>query len=297
MPAGARYRNSDYHAQEVMNGTKNAHWAAHRALWFYLLSQGVVRAGTANSDSHGLTDNVLGTPRNLVWTDVTVDDFDRARLDAAVRAGRMIGTNGPIVEIGTTDAAGAVRMPSLEAVEPAPGGELRVRVTAAPWVPVEEMRVIVGGEVVRVVRDGLAHPVDPFGSDGLVRLETTLPLAELLADATTDTWLVVEAGGPRAPAADLDCDGIPDTGDNDGNGVIDGDDVDVDPGPGTPSPPEPVVAGGCRDAVGPLRDPPVPTDRNAPGYHFAAVTPGGQPASFTNPLLFDLDGDGAWSPR
>jgi hypothetical protein len=70
-------------------------------VWFYLLNQGIVRAGTANSDSHGLTDNIVGTPRNLVWVDTTVADFDQVKFNRAVRDGAMIGTNGPVIEVST----------------------------------------------------------------------------------------------------------------------------------------------------------------------------------------------------
>ena len=292
VPPGASFANHDFHAQEVMNGSANRGHLAHRALWFYLLGEGVVRAGTANSDSHGLTDAVLGAPRNLVWTATALDAFDVAAFDAAVRSGRMIGTNGPVVETETTGADGASRQPSVDAFAPAPDAILRLRVSAAPWVPVDEVRIVVNGVTVRTLRDELAHPTDPFGADGLVRYEGDLALADLLDVERGDAWLVVEAGRALMPAADLDCDGIPDTGDNDGDGDIDADDVDVDPTPATPSPPEATSRGGCADDAGPLRSPPVTEDRDAPGYHFAVVVPEGQPAAFTNPLLLDLDGGG-----
>jgi len=104
--------------------------------------------------------------------------------------------------------------------------------------------------------------------------------------------MLIEAGVPLVPAGDLSCDGIPDTGDNDGDGVIDSRDVDVQATAETPSPPVERIVPDCLDDVGPLRHPPVPTDRGAPGAHFEAVVPGGQPAAFTNPLIFDLDGGG-----
>jgi hypothetical protein len=103
---------------------------------------------------------------------------------------------------------------------------------------------------------------------------------------------VVEAGTALMPAADLDCDGIVDTGDNNGDGVIDGDDVDVTADEDTPAPETPDASARCLDDVGPLRDPPGPVDRQAPAYHFDAVVTGGFPMAFTNPLLFDLDGGG-----
>ena len=292
VPAGTSFANSDYHAQEVMNGSANRTYLAFRALWFYLLSEGVVRAGTANSDSHALSGSVLGSPRNLVWSDTTLDAFDRAEFDSAIRRGRMIGTNGPVIELTASAGTGETRTPSLEPFEPAPDTVLHLRVTAAPWVPIDEVRIVVNGEVVRTLRDELAHPTDPFADDGLVRFEGDLALADLIDVERGDAWLLVEAGHPLMPAADLDCDGIPDTGDNDGDGVIDGRDVDVDPTPATPLVLDATTAGGCTDDVGPLRDPPIPTDRDHPGRVFASVVPDGQPAAFTNPLLLDLDGGG-----
>ena len=57
-------------SQEVMTGASRADWLRYRALWFSLLSQGFLRAGTANSDSHSLAVERIGYPRNLVWGDL-----------------------------------------------------------------------------------------------------------------------------------------------------------------------------------------------------------------------------------
>jgi len=293
-PEGARFASSDYHVQEVMNGSANAEHLAYRALWFYFLDEGFVRGGTANSDSHDLSGSVLGTPRNVVWTDTTMDRFDAGAFNADVRAGHIVGTNGPIIEVEATDSAGMVLGPSTASFAPSADAMLRIRVSAAPWVPVEEVRIVVNGSVARTLRDELTAPSDPFGTDGLVRFEGTLALADLLPGRPGDAWLVVEAGAPLMAAADLDCDGIPDTGDNDGDGVIDARDVDVDPTGTTPVVPVEAVRDGCVDDTGPLRRPPVPVDRDAPGHIFEAVVPRGQPAAFTNPLLLDLDG-GGWA--
>ncbi len=280
-PPGARHSNADYHAQEVMNGSNNAAFLQYRRIWHYLLDEGVVRAGTANSDSHSLTDNVLGTPRTLVWADTTVDDFDLPTFDAAVRAGRMMGTNGPVVLALLPDAGGVDRQPSLEPFAPG-DGPLRIRVSAAPWVPVDEVRILVNGEVQRTLTPDVV-PADPFGTQDLLRLDTTVDLSELdLGDG--DAWIVIEAGAALVENADLDCNGIPDTGDNDGDGRIDWRDVaDLDEEPDTE----------CLDTVGPLLEPPRP-EWGSPGFHFERVTPKGHPMSFTNPLLLDRDGDGVF---
>ncbi len=298
-PEGASFGNLDYHAQEVMNGSENVEMQQHRAYWHYLLAQGIVRAGTANSDSHSLVDSVLGTPRTLVWTDQTLASFDEVQFNRAVRAGRMMGTNGPVIEVSTSDRDGGVREPSVVAFEPAPDAVLSIRVSAAPWVPVDEVRILVNGRVARTLEAELSHPSDPLGTDGIVRFEGEVALAEILPDGDRDAYVVVEAGTALPATGDLDCDGIPDTTDNDGDGAIDWRDVDrndddvVDASDAaTLSEPPPCD----RDqTVGPLSHPPLP-GRGEPGYEFIAVTPGGYPMSFTNPLLFDRDGGGFTGP-
>ena len=93
---------------------------------------------------------------------------------------------------------------------------------------------------------------------------------------------MIEAGRPLLLAGDLggglngEKDGMPDTTDNDGNGVVDAADV---------------KAG---SKVGPLADPPKPK-RGETGYDYAAVTNNGYPIAFTHPFILDLDGDGVFS--
>jgi hypothetical protein len=172
-------------------------------------------------------------------------------------------------------------------------------VSAAPWVPIEEVRILVNGEVARTLSAELSHPADPFGVDGIVRLEAEVALAEILPEGDRDAWIVVEAGGVLPPAGDLDCNGVPDTGDNDGDGAVDWRDVDrndddvvdaldleeVDEAPA------------CDEdaTTGPLGHPSLPRYGEA-GYEFVAVTPEGYPAAFTNPLLLDRDGGGYAGP-
>lgn len=286
-------RNAGYDTQEVMNGTDNDHFLTYRAFWFYLLNQGIVRAGTANSDSHGLTDNLLGTPRNVVFTEQRRDEFDAAKFNADVKAGKIVGTNGPVIELRVEAADGSTRAPSIEAIEPAAGARIFLTVRAAPWVPIAEVRVIVNGGVVKtiVAPELKSETGDVFGTAELVRYSGTLELDALLPADGRDAWLIVEAGAPLLIAGDLDCDAIPDTGDNNEDGVIDGRDVERD----EPIDDAPEVCDEDQD-VGPLPKIKAPP-RGAPDYHFYAVTPGGYPLGFTNPLLFDRDGGGFGGAR
>lgn len=271
----ARAGNLAFDVVEVLNGRNIAKYQQYRALWWSLLSQARVSAGAANSDSHGMTDAQIGSPRNLVATAVTVAAFDEAAFDADVRAGRMQGTNGPVI-LATVDGAPF----GLTPIAPAAGARLEVEVRAAPWIPVSEVRVIVNGRVVATATDGFAAPADPFGAAGLVRWQGSWALAELLAGTGGgDAWLLVEAGLPLGLTADLDDDGVVDTTDNDGDGDVDLGDVAKD------------------EETGPLADPADPVAwSDDPRFHVCAVAPGTWPLAFTNPWLLDMDGGGWEAP-
>lgn len=275
-PAGGR-RNIDHDVQEVMNGAATKNFAKYRAGWFAFLNQGFLRGGTANSDSHTLAVEVMGYPRTLVSGDHSVVGFDREAFNEDVRRGRMTGTNGPILIACVDTEDGGCAGPGLDHQRPATEAMLHIELRAAPWIPVQEIRIIVNGKLVRTIVNGIGELLDPFGAQGVLLYADQMPLSELLSGVEGDAWIVVEAGYPLWPAADLvDDDGILDTTDNNGDGVVD-----------------------TRDHEGLEEDdyyhePPAPL-QDDPRYHLAIIAPGTWPTAFTNPLVLDLDGDGKWS--
>ncbi len=172
-------RAIDFDAVEVMNGNT---WVQHllvREDWYSLLRQGYRRTGTANSDSHG-PDELAAYPRNYVFPDSgTGGAWDPAAFDAAIREGRVFGTNGPLLRVFRVNGA---RMGERVFAEE---GRVRVEieVAAAPWVPVDEVRLLVDGDVVRRWTD--------LTSDAVIRLRRS---EELVLDA--DAFLTLEAGAP-----------------------------------------------------------------------------------------------------
>jgi hypothetical protein len=307
-PPGSPFSNADFHVQEVMNSTNSTNLLAYRALWFWELKQGIVRAGTANSDSHSLVDSVLGTPRNVVFTSTTRANFNQATFNRDVREGHMIGTNGPIVEAEIKDG-NVTHTTGTTAFSTSAAAELHIRAHAVSWIPIREVRVIVNGDVVKVFgEDELEAPSDPFAAVDAVRLDTTLALSDLLPSGTRDAFIVVEAGDPLPRAGDLDCDGVPDTTDNNGDGEIDFRDVDRN-GDGVVDDRDSEGLDGdvpCnvghygedasvdRPGTGPLANPP-PPPRDDPTYPFYVVTPNGFPLAFTNPFILDVNNDGVFS--
>jgi hypothetical protein len=263
--------NLDYDAQEVMNGASVRRFFHYRAAWFSFLNQGIVRAGTANSDSHTLAIEVLGYPRNVVLGQGPLAEFEQERFDEAVRGGRSFGTNGPVLKVCVLDG-GECAGPSLTPRTPGPDALLTIGVSAAPWVPIDEARVYVNGTLARTLPVD-ARPTDPFGRTETGRLTAVVPLSELAAEVTGDFWIVVEAGMALPIAGDLDDDGLVDTTDSDGNGRVDEADV--------------------REH---FREPGrVP--RDDPRFHVQSIAPGVLPLAFANPILVDRDADGFRAPR
>jgi hypothetical protein len=257
-PAGGpgRHRNIDWDVEEVMTGASRADWLRYRALWFSLLNQGFKRVGTANSDTHSLSIERIGYPRNLIWGGHDQGMFDFGSFDADVRAGHLEGTNGPVLDVTIDDGGGKIYRPDMAPIAVSPTATLKISVAAAPWIPVTEARVFVNGALVHTFDLSSLFPSsDPFGthiSTGSVSLQ----LATLLP-AKGDAWLVVEAGLHQETPADTDGDGLPDLPD-----------ADL---PGRPA----------------LDD---------PRFDLQAIAPGVWPTAFSNPFFLDLDGGGWTAP-
>jgi len=269
---GQGHRNLDYDAQEVMNGTSVEQMLRYRTGWFSFLNQGILRAGTANSDSHTLAAEVLGYPRNLVFGGHTLANFDRERFNQSVRHGEMVGSNGPVLSVCLVDGTHPCSGPSLSALSPDGPARLRILLQVAPFVPVEELRFIVNGIVRKTITLTSPPDLDPFGTSALTRFEGEVELSEL-ALPPNDVWLVVEAGMRLPLAGDLeDDDGLPDTTDNNGDGRVDE-----------------------KDVAGEFHEP-GRTSEDDPRFHLETLAPGAWSTAFSNPFLIDWSGDGWLAP-
>jgi hypothetical protein len=270
---GGGHRNLDWDLIEIINGAGTDEQQKARPLWFSLLAQGYVVPGTGNSDSHGLSDSQLGWARN--WVDVGgAWPLDDKTIDDALRAGKVVAGTGVFVDVEIW-SDGEILQPGIAPHVARDGDGVRIQVRAPPWVIVDEVRVVTSrGE--RILADGtdIIYPVDPFGTTGVVRWTGTVPLAELV---DRDDFIVIEAGVKFPPVADLDDDGVADTGDNDGDGDADRDDVEDG------------------EDTGPIVNPPDPDDPLDERWPVTRVIPGAWPSGFANPLIIDVDG-GGWTP-
>jgi hypothetical protein len=150
--------------------------------WYALLNAGIHVTATGNSDSHKMTYQEPGVPRNFVRVrDDTPAAFDERGFVEAVRHGRVVVSSGPFVhlvagggEVGDTIAAG-------ESVA------VQVHVEAPPWVDVATVELLRRGEVVQTWQ--------PKTSSAAVRLDETIHLALRPGD-----WVVAIARGAKPMA-------------------------------------------------------------------------------------------------
>jgi len=191
--ADGETRAIDFDAIEVMNGSDWPLYLELRKAWYALQRQGFRRTATGNSDTHG-PGETAGYPRNFV---AAGESGDPESLDTAIRAGQLFTSTGPV--LARFRANGAAAGDTVAA----PGGEVAVEieVSAAPWVPVDEVRLLLNGEVVRSFRD-LAPPGEvrrlgrevtlTLPSDGFLTLEAGVAL-----DVDRERW-IAERGGVYA---------------------------------------------------------------------------------------------------
>jgi hypothetical protein len=167
----------DFEVVEVLNGIQVSEPYLTEVVgdWLCLLRTGHRVTATGNSDSHGLRELSPGYPRSYVFTgDDDASTFVEARFMQALREHRVVVSTAPFVTI----EAGAARIGDTVT---ATSGTLQVRVVvqAASWVPVDKVRVIVGGVV--------THELD-VPADGRPRLDQTVEVA-----VPVDTFVVALA--------------------------------------------------------------------------------------------------------
>jgi len=129
---------------EVMNGPY--FYPSNRVAiedWLHLLNRGYYFPLVGSSDSHSIDKDEPGYSRTYVfYQGKTGDDLDRDSLIKALKKGRSFATNGPLVEFKVNGSF----IPGD--LIPAPTGEIKtlIKVQSAPWVAVDEVRLIINGQ-------------------------------------------------------------------------------------------------------------------------------------------------------
>ena len=208
----------DFDSVEVLNGYQDPDRKSVDAVladWFAFLRRGHRITATGNSDTHHLTFNLGGFPRNYVqMPDGPLADLDGAALARAVKAGHSFLTTGPIVEVtvGTQGLGDTIETRGRPLA-------LHVRVRAPAWMQVDRVTVLIDGvAAVRRPTLGLA-PVRfdetisiPMVRDAfvIVRVDGDRPMAPVIGDGrrfkvyplaiTNPIWVDVDGDGKVTPS-------------------------------------------------------------------------------------------------
>lgn len=182
--ASAEGFSFDFDAIEVLNGFelgKDEVVEKNLLEWIALLRAGRRYTALGNSDSHRLSREWVGYPRNyLRVADDRAGRVSSEEIVSALRFGRVLVTNGPFIEARAGGAGpGDVAVTEDDAIN------VQVSVRAPAWVDITRAEIWVNGERAAVTQ------VPPPRAN-LVRLawQTQVPIAG-------DSWIIVVVRGDR----------------------------------------------------------------------------------------------------
>ncbi len=136
--------NTSFDVLEVMNGP---HFYSSNSVaiedWFHLLNQGYYFPLVGSSDTHSIDREEPGYSRTYVFYEGGEGyQLNWATLALSLKKGRSFTTNGPLVEFKVNG-----KYTSGDTLTAKDGRvELWMKVQSAPWIAVNEVRVIVNGE-------------------------------------------------------------------------------------------------------------------------------------------------------
>lgn len=166
---------------EVMNGP--SFYPMNRRVvrdWLHLLNRGYYFPVTGYSDSHGIDGREPGYSRTYVYYDGKKGPgLDIQALKSALKKGKSFVSNGPVVEF-TIDNR---HIPGDLLTKKSGRVDVRVRVQAAPWISVNEVKVIVNGERKIIL------PVN-VPREQIVKFQKKIALT-----LTCDSYIVIEVFG------------------------------------------------------------------------------------------------------
>ncbi|MGB5503021.1 MAG: hypothetical protein WBM75_11525, partial [Polyangiales bacterium] len=141
-PAGTDTNALSFDAIELMNGGDLGGYTAVHDDWCSLVKQGLHKTATAVSDSHRLVIENAGFGRSFVASSTDDPaDIDEDELTQNVKNMNLVGTSGPFIRFHVKADRGVKQQMGETAVATKKKVVVKIRVEAAPWIPVEEVRI------------------------------------------------------------------------------------------------------------------------------------------------------------
>jgi len=176
-----------FDAIELMNGGDLGGFTTVHDDWCSLVKQGYHKTATAVSDSHRLVMENAGFGRSFVAS--TTDDpaaIDEDELTESVKAMNLSGTSGPFIRFSVKDDDDVERQMGETAVSTGNKVVIKIRVEAAPWIPVEEVRIYRNCDLIetraiksskvlgKVLRFNQALPIEGIDADSFITVEASV---------------------------------------------------------------------------------------------------------------------------
>jgi hypothetical protein len=156
--------------------------------WLQMLNQGRHVWCVAVSDAHRIFGNGVGDWRTYVPSSTdNPPEIDPQEIIRNSKAGRMMVTNGPFLEVTTGDG-----LPIGSNIIAEGHVDLKIRVQAANWIDVDRVQVLINGRQPEAYNFRKAtHPA--MFKDGVLRFDETVRVA-----LQQDAHLIVVAAGENA---------------------------------------------------------------------------------------------------
>ncbi len=179
-PAGF---SEDFDAIELLTGRDVAGARKLLPYWFWLLNKGRRIMVTGGSGSRAIQGDVAGLARTFVHCPAETRPPSARDIVAAIRRLKEVPdafvSNGPFIEAALDgQPIGSVQTARAEVAE------LRLKISAAPWIDVRRVSVYRNGTAV--------HQFDLAETEGTVRWDDALEV-----DTSADCWFVVRVEGDR----------------------------------------------------------------------------------------------------
>lgn len=185
-PGGTGTTGLTFDALEIMNGTNLGTYLKVRTDWFSLLDQGINKTGTAVSDSHRPVMENAGYGRSYVASSTDAPAaINQDQLTSNVKAMKLVGTTGPFIRFEIKDNGGVFRGLGETVVSTGNKVGIKIRVEAAPWIPIEE---------VRIYRNGSLFDTIPIQSSKVLGKVLRFNGNTNYDGITGDSYFTVEAG-------------------------------------------------------------------------------------------------------
>jgi hypothetical protein len=209
-PAGTDTDALSFDAIELMNGGDLGGYTAVHDDWCSLVKQGLHKTATAVSDSHRLVMENAGFGRSFVAS--STDDpatIDEEELTQNVKNMNLVGTSGPFIRFSVEDDDDVEQPMGETAVSTGNNVVVKIRVEAAPWIPVEEVRIYRNCDLIetrtiksskvlgKVLRFNSAIPITGIDADSFITVEASVKIdggGKPVTPSLLDTVQTIEPG-------------------------------------------------------------------------------------------------------